>query len=476
MPTPESLPRIAIALGFPTCEKLIEHARREVASGETFLEFRLDCLDDPAHGVEAMRGFLRAHPDATVLATCRRRQNHGRFNGSVEDELRILGAAVAAGARAVDIEIETAEAAPAKLDAFRGRARLVLSYHNFEGTPALEAVLRRMLRIPADVYKVVTTARKPSDNLRTLALGRAHPRVPLILLAMGEMGFPSRVLSPVFGGLCTYAAPSSAEGTAAGQVAARQLRHIYRIEKLGRDARIYGVIADPVRHSISPAVHNRAFQARRIDAVYLPFLVQPAQLKDFMTMAVKLPVAGFSVTIPHKQKIVRYLDIVEPLARRIGAVNTVWRKAGKWRGANTDAPGVTVPLAPSAAGSLVDSGGGQRRRGAQRGLRAGGCRGHARDRGPQPGPRPRACQSLWRRAAGARAGRSAHLRRPGSRHAAGHVSQRGRDVLPGPRPGRRRSRHGVQPDRDAAPPARARAGRDGDPRNRDVPRTGGAAI
>ena len=61
-------------------------------------------------------------------------------------------------------------------------------------------------------------------------------------------------------------------------------------------------------------------------------------------LAGKLPLAGFSVTIPHKQKILRYLDQVDPLARRIGAVNTVWRKAGKWRGTNTDAQGVTVPL------------------------------------------------------------------------------------------------------------------------------------
>ena len=104
------------------------------------------------------------------------------------------------------------------------------------------------------------------------------------------------------------------------------------------------MIADPVRHSISPAVHNRAFQSRRMDAVYLPFLVAPPHLRDFFLLAGALPIAGFSVTIPHKQKIIRYLDIVDPLARRIGAVNTVWRKAGKWRGTNTDAAGVTGPL------------------------------------------------------------------------------------------------------------------------------------
>jgi 3-dehydroquinate dehydratase/shikimate dehydrogenase len=345
MPPFDSLPRIAIALGFPSASQLVQQARQEVEAGETFLEFRLDYLDDPEQGVGVIRPFLAGHPECTILATCRRHQNHGHFNGSIEEQIRILSGAVDAGARAVDIEIESAEMAAPHLDVFRGRSRLVLSYHNFEGTPAMEAVLSRMMRVPADAYKIVTTARKPSDSLRVLALARAHPRTPLILLAMGETGFPSRVLSPLFGGLYTYAAASSAEGTAAGQVCARQLRHVYRIDKLGRESRIYGVIGDPVGHSISPAVQNRAFQARRVDAVYLPFLVQPTHLKDFMLLAAKLPLAGFSVTIPHKQKMLRYLDVVDPLARRIGAVNTVWRKAGKWRGANTDAEGVTVPLA-----------------------------------------------------------------------------------------------------------------------------------
>jgi 3-dehydroquinate dehydratase/shikimate dehydrogenase len=161
---------------------------------------------------------------------------------------------------------------------------------------------------------------------------------------MGECGFPTRVLSTAWGGLFTYAAPNASDGTAIGQISARMMRHLYRVEKFSRAAKIYGVIADPVRHSISPAVHNRAFQAQRLDAVYLPFFVKPPQLKDFFALADGLPVAGFSVTIPHKQKVLRYLDVVDPLARRIGAVNTVWKKAGKWRGTNTDAAAVTIPL------------------------------------------------------------------------------------------------------------------------------------
>ncbi len=345
MPQTRSLPRICIALGLPDVPTLLDHARREAASGETFLEFRLDFLDQPCKGAEAISGFLEQFPECTLLATCRRHQNHGKYNGSIEEQFAILELAVRHGAHAIDVEIETAEAAQDKLAQFRGRVQVIVSYHNYEATPPMDTVMNRVMRVPADAYKVVTTARKPSDNVRVLSVAKALPKEQLIVLAMGELGFPTRVLSPVFGGVYTYAAPMFAEGTAAGQVSARFLRHLYRVEKLKKTAKIYGVIADPIRHSISPAVHNRAFQSRRVDAVYLPFLVAPAYLRDFFSMAAKLPLAGFSVTIPHKQKIIRYLDVVDPLARRIGAVNTVWRKAGKWRGTNTDAPGITGPLA-----------------------------------------------------------------------------------------------------------------------------------
>ena len=339
-----ALPRICIALGLPDLVKLLEHARREAEAGETFLEFRLDYLERPEQGAEAIRAFLEQYPECTILATCRRHQNHGKFNGSIDEQIRILDVAVRAGAQAVDLEIESAEPAPEKLSLFRGRAMVVISYHNFETTPQLETVLHRMTRIQADAYKIVTTPRKVSDYGRVLLLAKSHPRSPMVVLAMGELGFPTRVLSTAFGGMYTYAAPMATQGTAAGQVGARQLRHLYRVEKLTRTPKIYGVIADPVRHSVSPAVHNRAFQARRLDAVYLPFLVAPPQLRDFFQLAAALPISGFSVTIPHKQKIIRYLDVVDPLARRIGAVNTVWRKAGKWRGANTDVAGVLEPL------------------------------------------------------------------------------------------------------------------------------------
>lgn len=360
-----ALPRICIALGLPDVPRLLEQARREAEAGENFLEFRLDYLPDPVQGALAIANFLQGYPNCTVLATCRRHQNHGRFNGSIEGQLRILDLAIENGARAIDVEIETAEVVPARCAALRTRAQLIVSWHHFETTPPLEGVLKRMQKVPADVYKIVSTARKPTDIGRVLAASRLSPRIPLVTLAMGEIGFPTRVLSTGFGAVYTYAAPAHVQGTAAGQVNARQLRSLYRIDKFTKAAKVFAVIADPVRQSVSPHVHNRAFQSRRIDAVYVPLLVNANQLRDFFQFARDLPVAGFSVTIPHKRRIMRYLDQIDPLARRIGAVNTVWRKAGRWRGANTDAEAISGPLAkliklPKSSVLIIGNGGAAR--------------------------------------------------------------------------------------------------------------------
>jgi 3-dehydroquinate dehydratase/shikimate dehydrogenase len=152
MPQTKSLPRICIALGLPDVPTLLDHARREAEAGETFLEFRLDFLDNPCKGAEAIAPFLEQFPECTILATCRRHQNHGKFNGSIEEQLAILELAVQNGAHAIDIEIESAEAAQEKLAPFRGRVQVVISYHNYEATPPMDTVVNRVMRVPADAY------------------------------------------------------------------------------------------------------------------------------------------------------------------------------------------------------------------------------------------------------------------------------------------------------------------------------------
>jgi len=342
---PRTLPRICVALGLPSPSQLQRAAEREYKDGSAFLEFRLDYLPDPSAGIEVLRKFRRTYPDACVLATCRHRDASGHFNGSIEQQIKILADALAADATLVDLEVESADQAKRAVNPLRQLGPVCISYHNFEKTPALEPLLRRLRKHEADAYKIAVTARKPTDNLKLIEFVRAHHDCPLIALAMSEIGTASRILVAPMGSRFTYAAPSLETRTAPGQISANLMRSLYRVEKLTKQTRIYGVVASPVAHSKSPLIHNRAFHARRLDAVYLPFLVPALQLSDWMEFATALPVQGFSVTIPHKQSILRHLDVVDPLAKRIGAVNTVWRKAGKWRGTNTDTEGVVKPLA-----------------------------------------------------------------------------------------------------------------------------------
>ncbi|WNF21795.1 shikimate dehydrogenase [Mesobacillus jeotgali] len=113
--------------------------------------------------------------------------------------------------------------------------------------------------------------------------------------------------------------------------------------------KLFGVIGDPIAHSMSPAMHNDLFELYGIDAVYLPFHVSKGNLEAAVKGLKALGVSGFNVTIPHKTDIIPYLDKVDPLARAIGAVNTVKNENGLLVGYNTDGPGFVKGLESMAA-------------------------------------------------------------------------------------------------------------------------------
>ena len=117
----------------------------------------------------------------------------------------------------------------------RGHTQLIVSYHNFEATPPMDSVISRVMRAPADAYKIVTTARKPSDNARVLAAAKALPKHRMVVLAMGELGFRRACFRRSSAASSPTPRPCCAKGTAAGQVSARYLRHLYRVEKLQQD-------------------------------------------------------------------------------------------------------------------------------------------------------------------------------------------------------------------------------------------------
>jgi 3-dehydroquinate dehydratase/shikimate dehydrogenase len=259
--------------------------------------------------------------------------------------LDVLAKAHAAGCQILDLEVQSAlKAKPEAVARLRSRAGLIVSFHDFHATRKLDETLEKMLKIPADFYKVVTTATTLSDNASMMKfLQTQSDKHALIGLCMGEQGIISRVLGVRAGSVFTFGAVSADLKTAAGQVSARDLRSIYRIEQVDAATRIYGVAGDPIEHSLSPVIMNTALRRENVNGVYLP--LHAKTLKDLIHCVREIPLHGLSITMPYKQAILPYLDNTDAHTAKIGACNTVVRgQEGKLYGFNTDIAGVLRPL------------------------------------------------------------------------------------------------------------------------------------
>ncbi len=341
---PQRLPKVCLALSGETAEDMVATAE-SMARDNPFLEFRLDYLKQPLAALPKIHRFLETHQYVTAIGTCRRADNGGKFKGSLAAQLEVLTRAHAAGCQMVDLELQSAsKAKPEAIARLRSRAALILSFHDFRATRNLDETLGKMLKIPADFYKVVTTATTLSDNVAMMKFLQAQSsKHALIGLCMGEQGIISRVLSVRAGSAFTFAAVSADLKTAPGQVSARDLRSIYRIDQVDAATRIYGVAGDPIEHSLSPVIMNAALRRENVNGVYLP--LHAKTLKELIHCVREIPLHGLSITMPYKQAMLPYLDNTDAHTAKIGACNTVVRgQDGKFYGFNTDVAGVVRPL------------------------------------------------------------------------------------------------------------------------------------
>src|SRR5215471_1776268 len=238
---PLRLPKVCLALTADKVEDMLQTAESMVREN-SFVEFRLDHLKQPAAGLQKIQRFLETHQYVTAIGTCRRAAGGGKFKGTPASELSILMKAAQAGCQLVDLELQSAaKLKPEALARLRERAALVLSSHDFRETSDLERTLGKMLKIEADFYKVVTTANTLSDNVTMMKFLQAQgDRHALIGLCMGEQGIISRILAVRAGSAFTFAAASATQRTAPGQIGIQELRSIYRIEQVDAATRIYG--------------------------------------------------------------------------------------------------------------------------------------------------------------------------------------------------------------------------------------------
>jgi len=370
------LPRLCIAVIGTEASSIVERAESLVRDNP-FLEFRLDYLSQPAAGLPKLKNFLEMHPEATVIATCRRAVNGGKLRSSVAAQLNILLKAADSGFQLVDLELQSVKALkPEQLQELSDRVGLIISHHNFRNTKKLEDPFEEMSQYQADFYKVVSTATNLYDNVVMMKFLEANSgKHEMIGLCMGEQGIISRVLGVRAGSVFTFGAATRGEETAPGQATALELRDIYRIETVDAATQVYGVAGDPVEHSLSPVMMNAAFRRETVNAVYLA--LHAKSLKDLLACVRDIPIRGLSITMPYKQDIVEELENSDPPTRLVGACNTLVRSVdGKLYGFNTDMAGIVVPLEqrlPLAGARILLVGAGGVARAAAFGLKAKGA-------------------------------------------------------------------------------------------------------
>ena len=298
-------------------------------AGADWVEVRLDYLKEP-QSADHTRWDRFPVP---VIATCRGADRGGLFQGSIEEECRILETAVRNGAKLVDIEYEF-------FRPFDG-AEVIASYHNFDNTPRdLESIIEEICATGAQIAKVATHVNRWADNRRLFeVMSRTWPK-PLIVSGMGDMGQITRVAGPSRGSFLSYV--SSGKESAPGQVSLGEMLNAYKFRRIRKTTKLIGVLGMPVGHSQSHIIHNRGFDKCAVDFAYMKF---PANaVEDFFENAKACGIHGFSVTIPHKMSVIPLLNRVSPEASKIGAVNTISEIPEGWAGDNTDVDGVRAAL------------------------------------------------------------------------------------------------------------------------------------
>jgi 3-dehydroquinate dehydratase/shikimate dehydrogenase len=323
--------RVCMVATGGTMEEL--RRNRDAAQGADIVELRLDFVDRPD-----VAGAL-AGRRTPVIVTCRAGWEGGRFSGSEEERCRILETAIDLGAEYADVEAAASFARP--LIARRRGIGIVVSEHAFEAPPAdINGRFAALRAMGAAVAKLAVQVDSLAQMLpmfeiepeRTNGRGR-------VLIAMGTAGLASRVLASRLGSLWTYAGDS----VAPGQLSAERLLRDFRFRRICADADLYAVVGNPIAHSRSPIMHNAGFDALGLNAVYVPLEAKDAE--DFVQFARRTGVRGASITAPFKVSLLPYVDEIDPLAQRVGAINTLVVRNGRWLGTNTDVEGFLAPLA-----------------------------------------------------------------------------------------------------------------------------------
>jgi 3-dehydroquinate dehydratase/shikimate dehydrogenase len=320
--------RVLVVIGRTRHKMVAAELQEAIKRGVKFIELRLDFL---ARAVDFKR--FTPYKQCPWVATLRRPADGGRFPGSEAERQTLIRQAIVSGAfEWVDLETDIASTIPRF-----GKVKRIVSYHNISETPTnLEEIYAGMLKQDADVYKIAVLAQTPEDVVSVLKLQQNAPK-PTVAFAMGDIGQCSRFLALKFGAPWIYAAFNKERGIAPGLPNYDDLRTTFPVRSIRADTQVFGVVGDPVGHSLSPLLHNHMYKRMGVDALYLPFRVPRGMLPQAVQAYDCIPVTGYSVTVPHKEAAATLATERDKTVGITGAANTLVRQAdGSFFASNTD--------------------------------------------------------------------------------------------------------------------------------------------
>jgi len=328
------------------CAETADEMIAKINQAEEFadlIEVRFDCVErsEIANLRYQLSDLERRVP---LLATFRADDQGGHGNKTFADRKEFW--------RSVQREFWGVDLEEDVFDTSEGWDNRIISQHDFDGVPSdLTSIYERLSASDAEIVKLAVTADDITDGIsvwKLLEQAKVEKK-QIIPIAMGDAGKWTRILGLAYGAFLTYASLGTGGETAPGQVTAKDLVEVYRAKELDEDTQVFGVLGEPIAQSMSPYMHNPAFAERGLNAVFVSFLVK--NIDEFVRRMVKpesreveFNFGGFSVTMPHKQSIIKHLDTLDATAKAIGAVNTVKITDGKLTGYNTDAHGFITPL------------------------------------------------------------------------------------------------------------------------------------
>ncbi len=287
------------------------------------LELRLDLIKD--FDLQKLLDVA----EKNVIVTFRPKREGGQSEIADEKRMDVLLEAQQKGVAFIDVEWDSLAIFPGK-----DLSNVIASRHFFDGFPEdIETLWSSLCDLPSGIAKMAVKIDDISQNAKLFSLVQKSSK-PSILIGMGEEGLISRIAGKKFGSMLTFASIDTHKESAPGQVTIDALLHLYDYHSINAETKLYGVIGNPVEHSLSPAIHNAGFLEIDWNGLYLPLKVKDPRvffesMKDFFD--------GFSITIPHKESLIEHANEVDGIVYEIGAMNTLVKLENQqWFGLNSD--------------------------------------------------------------------------------------------------------------------------------------------